>query len=227
MDERAARIIVVPGDSRRIVTVGWEVRDHAALARVQDAVGRRRDRRQAAVAGRGRRTARRGGHHVRRPGGHRDRGLPRRGPRPQPGGHPVRRQVRHRGAGPRPRRAAGDGLSAARSTSTPRCSASCRAARSACRRRRSSARCACASSASTSATTAWRCARRRTAARPRPDPPHGGGRHRSTPSARRSTGSTRTASRCPRPWAATPTTRWCRSTCAPPATGTSSSAPRA
>jgi len=32
MDERAARIIVVPGDGDRIVTVGWEVRDHAALA---------------------------------------------------------------------------------------------------------------------------------------------------------------------------------------------------
>ena len=31
MDERAARIIVVPGDGDRIVTVGWEVRDHAAL----------------------------------------------------------------------------------------------------------------------------------------------------------------------------------------------------
>ena len=32
MDERAARIIVVPGDGDRIATVGWEVRDHAALA---------------------------------------------------------------------------------------------------------------------------------------------------------------------------------------------------
>jgi 3,4-dihydroxy-9,10-secoandrosta-1,3,5(10)-triene-9,17-dione 4,5-dioxygenase len=35
MDERAARIIVVPGDVDRIVTVGWEVRDSAALRRVK------------------------------------------------------------------------------------------------------------------------------------------------------------------------------------------------
>ena len=35
MDERAARIIVVPGDTDKIVTVGWEVRDHAALERVK------------------------------------------------------------------------------------------------------------------------------------------------------------------------------------------------
>ena len=42
MDERAARIIVVPGDIDRVVTVGWEVRDHAALERVKatlDAAG--------------------------------------------------------------------------------------------------------------------------------------------------------------------------------------------
>jgi 2,3-dihydroxybiphenyl 1,2-dioxygenase len=35
MDERSARIIVVPGDVDRIVTVGWEVRDDAALNRVK------------------------------------------------------------------------------------------------------------------------------------------------------------------------------------------------
>jgi len=35
MDERAGRIIVVPGDTDKIVTVGWEVRDHAALERVK------------------------------------------------------------------------------------------------------------------------------------------------------------------------------------------------
>lgn len=34
MDERAARIIVVPGETDRIITVGWEVRDRAALKRV-------------------------------------------------------------------------------------------------------------------------------------------------------------------------------------------------
>lgn len=35
MDERAARIIIVPGDVDQVVTVGWEVRDHAALERVK------------------------------------------------------------------------------------------------------------------------------------------------------------------------------------------------
>ncbi len=35
MDERVARIIVVPGERDRVVTVGWEVRDHAALQRVK------------------------------------------------------------------------------------------------------------------------------------------------------------------------------------------------
>src|SRR5690242_1327973 len=42
MDERAARIIIVPGDVDKIVTVGWEVRDHADLERVKtvlDAAG--------------------------------------------------------------------------------------------------------------------------------------------------------------------------------------------
>jgi 3,4-dihydroxy-9,10-secoandrosta-1,3,5(10)-triene-9,17-dione 4,5-dioxygenase len=38
MDERAARIIVVPGDVDKIVTVGWEVRDSAALQRVKTAL---------------------------------------------------------------------------------------------------------------------------------------------------------------------------------------------
>lgn len=38
MDERAARIIVVPAETDRIVTVGWEVRDHAALERVKTAL---------------------------------------------------------------------------------------------------------------------------------------------------------------------------------------------
>lgn len=36
MDERAARIIITPGDGDRIVTVGWEVRDHAALEHVKE-----------------------------------------------------------------------------------------------------------------------------------------------------------------------------------------------
>ncbi|MCA2210937.1 biphenyl-2,3-diol 1,2-dioxygenase [Nocardia rosealba] len=38
MDERAARMVVVPGESDAVVTIGWEVRDHAALVRVQEAV---------------------------------------------------------------------------------------------------------------------------------------------------------------------------------------------
>jgi 3,4-dihydroxy-9,10-secoandrosta-1,3,5(10)-triene-9,17-dione 4,5-dioxygenase len=42
MDERAARIVVVPGEVDRVISVGWEVRDHAALERVKvtlDAAG--------------------------------------------------------------------------------------------------------------------------------------------------------------------------------------------
>src|SRR5437763_14375468 len=35
MDERAARIVVVPGETDRVLTIGWEVRDHAALQRVK------------------------------------------------------------------------------------------------------------------------------------------------------------------------------------------------
>src|SRR5690606_31081377 len=38
MDERAARIVIVPGETDEVVTIGWEVRDHAALVRVQEAV---------------------------------------------------------------------------------------------------------------------------------------------------------------------------------------------
>ncbi|MCV7285499.1 biphenyl-2,3-diol 1,2-dioxygenase [Mycolicibacterium wolinskyi] len=38
MDERAARIIVAPGDVDKIVTVGWEVRDHAALRELKRAL---------------------------------------------------------------------------------------------------------------------------------------------------------------------------------------------
>ncbi|WP_068268809.1 biphenyl-2,3-diol 1,2-dioxygenase [Aldersonia kunmingensis] len=36
MDERAARIIVVPGESDQVVDIGWEVRDGLALQRVQE-----------------------------------------------------------------------------------------------------------------------------------------------------------------------------------------------
>lgn len=35
MDERAARIVVVPGESDRVLTIGWEVRDRAALQRIK------------------------------------------------------------------------------------------------------------------------------------------------------------------------------------------------
>jgi 3,4-dihydroxy-9,10-secoandrosta-1,3,5(10)-triene-9,17-dione 4,5-dioxygenase len=40
MDERFARIIVVPGDADQVVHVGWEVRDGAALQRVRDSLER-------------------------------------------------------------------------------------------------------------------------------------------------------------------------------------------
>ena len=36
MDERAARIVVVPGESDEVIDIGWEVRDAAALTRVQE-----------------------------------------------------------------------------------------------------------------------------------------------------------------------------------------------
>ena len=35
MDERAARLIVVPGETDRVINIGWEVRDHAALQRIK------------------------------------------------------------------------------------------------------------------------------------------------------------------------------------------------
>jgi 3,4-dihydroxy-9,10-secoandrosta-1,3,5(10)-triene-9,17-dione 4,5-dioxygenase len=38
MDERHARIVILPGDEDRVECVGWEVRDHLALQRVQAAV---------------------------------------------------------------------------------------------------------------------------------------------------------------------------------------------
>jgi 3,4-dihydroxy-9,10-secoandrosta-1,3,5(10)-triene-9,17-dione 4,5-dioxygenase len=38
MDERAARLIVVPGETDRVLAVGWEVRDHPALRRVKAAL---------------------------------------------------------------------------------------------------------------------------------------------------------------------------------------------
>jgi 3,4-dihydroxy-9,10-secoandrosta-1,3,5(10)-triene-9,17-dione 4,5-dioxygenase len=40
MDERFARIVVVPGDSDQVVHIGWEVRDGIALQRVRDTLGR-------------------------------------------------------------------------------------------------------------------------------------------------------------------------------------------
>ena len=38
MDERPARLIVLPGETDRVLTIGWEVRDHAALQRVKAAL---------------------------------------------------------------------------------------------------------------------------------------------------------------------------------------------
>jgi 3,4-dihydroxy-9,10-secoandrosta-1,3,5(10)-triene-9,17-dione 4,5-dioxygenase len=38
MDERAARMIVVPGETDRVLTIGWEVRDHPGLQRIKAAL---------------------------------------------------------------------------------------------------------------------------------------------------------------------------------------------
>ncbi|MBM4633050.1 2,3-dihydroxybiphenyl 1,2-dioxygenase, partial [Rhodococcus hoagii] len=38
LDERRARLIVLPGDTDKAQAVGWEVRDHFALQRVREAV---------------------------------------------------------------------------------------------------------------------------------------------------------------------------------------------
>src|ERR1700761_5844638 len=40
MDERFARIVVVPGDTDQVVHIGWEVRDGAALQRVRESLER-------------------------------------------------------------------------------------------------------------------------------------------------------------------------------------------
>ncbi|NUS94429.1 MAG: biphenyl-2,3-diol 1,2-dioxygenase [Nocardia sp.] len=40
MDERAARIVVVPGDTDEVIRIGWEVRDGAALRRVRETVSK-------------------------------------------------------------------------------------------------------------------------------------------------------------------------------------------
>ena len=107
MDERAARIIVVPGDTDRVITVGWEVRDHAALQRVKAALD------GAGVAfkelSQDEADARRVEEVItfEDPAGTTPGGVPRRGARPQPGDHAVRRQVRHRRSGHGPCRRAG------------------------------------------------------------------------------------------------------------------------
>ena len=38
LDERHARLVIVPGDHDRVEAVGWEVGDHLALGRVRDQV---------------------------------------------------------------------------------------------------------------------------------------------------------------------------------------------
>ncbi|MCP2293907.1 2,3-dihydroxybiphenyl 1,2-dioxygenase [Nocardia amikacinitolerans] len=38
MDERGARLVLVPADTDKVLAVGWEVRDHRALAAARDAV---------------------------------------------------------------------------------------------------------------------------------------------------------------------------------------------
>ena len=156
MDERAARIIVVPGDTDKIVTVGWEVRDHAALERVKaalDAAGVPVKQLSQAEA-----DARRVEEVI---------------AFDDPAGTAI--EVFHGAvldhspvvtpfgakfvtgrAGSGSRGAAGARRPRALSSSTPKYWDSSPAARSGFRRRRSSARSASGSSASTSVTTAWR-----------------------------------------------------------------------
>ncbi len=69
MDERAARIIVVPGETDRVITVGWEVRDHAGLQRVKAALDGAGVPFKELSAG-SRRPPRRRGDHLRGPGRH-------------------------------------------------------------------------------------------------------------------------------------------------------------
>ncbi|WP_194818300.1 VOC family protein [Nocardia sp. XZ_19_385] len=38
MDERAARLVLVPGEADKVLAIGWEVRDYRALAQVREAV---------------------------------------------------------------------------------------------------------------------------------------------------------------------------------------------
>ena len=104
---------------------------------------------------------------VRRPVGQLPRGLPRRRPGTPPGGQPVRAQVRHRRAGPRPRGAVHPRRRRGAALLPRRARASSCATRCGCRRRWSAGPPTarppgCASSAATRATTAWpscRCRR--------------------------------------------------------------------
>ena len=99
MDERAARIVVAPGETDEIVTVGWEVRDRSGVASRSGDAAVRGCRRQTAAAGRGRRPAGRRSDHLLRPDGHHDRGVPRCCPRPQPRHSTLWRPVHHRRTG--------------------------------------------------------------------------------------------------------------------------------
>ena len=90
MDERFARIIVVPGDSDQVVHVGWEVRDGAALQRVRESLER------AGVAVKPLSVEEADARRVEdviafhRPDPHHDRGVLRPSARPQSGGNALR-----------------------------------------------------------------------------------------------------------------------------------------
>ena len=104
LDERAARIVVVEGERDEIVNIGWEVADHAALRRVQEALeknGTEVEQLSLAEAD-ARRVEEVIALHRSRRSSH--RGLPRSDPRPQPRGDALRRSIRHRLTGSRPRR---------------------------------------------------------------------------------------------------------------------------
>ncbi len=158
MDERAARIIVVPpGDVDKIVTVGWEVRDHADLERVKtslDSAGSRSSncpcRKPTAGASRKRSPSKIPPEPRSRSSTVRSSTTP---PRRDP---PVRRPIRHRQSGTGPRRAAGLDVDGAFAFYTDVLGGFTSRGAFRSLRRPSSGRSGCVSWVSTNDTTVWR-----------------------------------------------------------------------
>ena len=170
MDDFPARLVIVPGEQDRLAASGWETANAADLQEIRDRLEPHgvpykegtaeelADRRVDELIT------------LRGPDRQHARGVPRRRAAAPPGGQPVRAPVRHRRAGPGPRRAVDPRRRRARCTSTATCWASGCATRCGCRRswsgvRPTARRPGCASSAAIRATTAWRsCRCRRPAA---------------------------------------------------------------